>query len=706
MTFAANFVSTSASTWSARAPESRCSVPRFAMPAFVTVTAILLSGCASLVAGMQGAASGQAAPAPLANAIAPNANLVAQGIPPVPASLAAEVARYTDFRGHGFLDWHPLKGEMLVAHRKAGADTTQIFRVASARAEPEQLTAFAEPVRRASYEPLTGNAIVFERSSGGNEAAQMFRLDLATRKVTVVSEPDRRNDMQGWLHTTSRLLYLSSPLDRTAASGSRSDVTQSLMLVDPAQPQGRRKVAELPGSGWNVGGVSWDDRTASLTRYLSASESQVWLLDLASGERRQVLPAPGSDARATYFADEWKRDGSGFYVVTDSGSEFRELAFFSTSEQRLRPVTRRLAGDVVGFTQSQDGRLLAVRVNLDGRNELVFHDGELFNELPSPRLPAGSVIGAQFHPRLPMLAYSETSSQAPSQVRTLDPATGVGEAWTQPYAPPGIDMRSFAAQRIVLWKSFDGLEISGIFSPPPARFQGKRPVLIDIHGGPESQAEVGFLGRSNYFVEELGIAIVRPNVRGSAGFGKRFLSLDDGLKREDAVRDIGALLDWIATQPNLDPSRVLVAGGSYGGYMSLAVAARYAERIAGAVDVVGISNFVTFLQNTESYRRDLRRVEYGDERDPATREFLNRISPLGNAAKITKPLLVVQGRNDPRVPYTEAEQIVAKVRANGTPVWYLRAENEGHGFARKENADFQFYAMVMFMRETLLKPAN
>ncbi len=201
----------------------------------------------------------------------------------------------------------------------------------------------------------------------------------------------------------------------------------------------------------------------------------------------------------------------------------------------------------------------------------------------------------------------------------------------------------------------------------------------------------------------LGIAIVQPNVRGSSGYGKTFLALDNGTRREDAVKDIGALLDWIATQPRLDPSRVVVRGGSYGGYMSLAVAATYPDRIAGAVDVVGISNFVTFLRNTESYRRDLRRVEYGDERDEAMKTFLERISPTTNAARIVKPLFVVQGRNDPRVPYTEAEQIVEKVRAGGTPVWYLRAENEGHGFQRKENADFQFWATTLFLRETLLR---
>ena len=262
-------------------------------------------------------------------------------------------------------------------------------------------------------------------------------------------------------------------------------------------------------------------------------------------------------------------------------------------------------------------------------------------------------------------------------------------------------MSRFAEQQIVRWKSFDGRAISGLLSQPPERFKGKRPVLIEIHGGPEAQAKFGFMGRYNYFTHELGMAIIEPNVRGSSGFGKTFLTLDDTFKREDSVKDIGALLDWIATQPELDASRVIVSGGSYGGYMSLAVSTHYADRIAGAIDEVGISNFVSFLNNTESYRRDLRRVEYGDERDPAMREFLEKISPLTNAHKITKPLLVIQGKNDPRVPFTEAEQIVARARANGTKVWYLRAENEGHGFARKENADFRFYAMVRFIETTL-----
>ena len=251
------------------------------------------------------------------------------------------------------------------------------------------------------------------------------------------------------------------------------------------------------------------------------------------------------------------------------------------------------------------------------------------------------------------------------------------------------------------WSSFDNRKIAGFYYRPPKQFSGKRPVVIDIHGGPEYQAFPDFLGRDNYFLLELGTALIAPNVRGSTGYGKTFSKLDNGLKREDSVKDIGALLDWIAGQPELDASRVMVTGGSYGGYMTLATATMYDRRICCSVAVVGISNFITFLTNTQSYRRDLRRVEYGDERDPATRAFMERIAPINNAGKITKPLFVVQGANDPRVPKTEADQIVATVKKNGA-VWYLLAKDEGHGFRKKPNQDFQFYATVLFMQKYLL----
>jgi poly(3-hydroxybutyrate) depolymerase len=667
--------------------------PSAAGVAATLLCSALLGACAPLP---------PAAPFDAGDVVSPNRNLLVQGIPPVPRRVADEVARYTDFRGHRFVDWHPLRAEMIVSTRKAGANTTQIFRIAAPLAEPEQLTDSSDPVFAASYEPTRGEYLVFERSSGGDEAAQLYRLDLATRQTTLLTAPGQRHDIQRWLHRSSELLYLSVPLDRTAPGGSRSEISQTLWLVDPLKPQAQRRVAELPGGGWSVDAVAWDDAQLALTRYVSAAESEVWLLDLASGTRRRVLPAPGQ-APGSYLAAAWKRDGSGLFFLSDRAGEFRELMFLRLGEGAVQRVTRSIPWDIEAVTLDASDRLLAVSANIEGQHELRFFDADTFDPLPTPALPEGSVATLQFHPRLPILSLTQNGSRSPATVGVIDPANGATRRWTTPFAPPGANPASFAEQKVVRWPSFDGREISGLIAMPPARFTGRRPVLIDIHGGPEGQAHVGFLGRSNYYIEELGIAVIRPNVRGSSGFGKTFLSLDDGIKREDSVKDIGALFDWIARQPDLDASRVMVTGGSYGGYMSLAVATNYAERIAGAVDVVGISNFVSFLQNTESYRRDLRRVEYGDERDPAMREYLLRIAPLTNAARITKPLFVVQGKNDPRVPYTEAEQMVAGARANGTRVWYLRAENEGHGFIRKDNADYQFFATVMFMRETLLK---
>ena len=666
--------------------------------------AILLSACSQWPALQSAPAPAPPASKPVLETLAPNANLVVQGIPPIPLSLVQQVSRYTDFRGHNFVDWHPSRREMLVSYRKAGGNTVQLFRLRGPMAEPEPLTDFADPVRTASYEPLQGNYLVFERSSGGNEADQLYRLDLASRQVSLLTDPNERHEMQGWLHRSSAMLFLSVPLDKTAQGGSRTQIFQTLSLMDPLQPQARRKLAELPGGGWSADAVSWDDKQVALTRYLSATESQVWLLDIASGKTTQVLPARQTrDKPASHYGLAFNRDNTGLYVISDRTGEFLELMNYRFANRRISSLTHHIPWNVNGGSATEDGKLIAARVNVDGRDELRLFDGRSHQELAPPKLPAGSVGQTAFHRKLPELAFSLNSSKGPSQIYTLDATSGQVQQWTQAYAPPGVDMARFSDPSIVRWRSFDGRMISGILTAPAARFTGKRPVMISIHGGPEAQAKLGFMGRLNYYIDELGMAVIEPNVRGSSGYGKTFLTLDNGTKREDSVRDIGALLDWIATQPNLDASRVIVTGGSYGGYMSLAVATNFADRIAGAIDVVGISNFVTFLTNTESYRRDLRRVEYGDERDPAMREFLQKISPLNNAGKITKPLFVVQGKNDPRVPFTEAEQMVAKARENQTPVWYLRAENEGHGFARKENADFQFYATVLFLQATLLK---
>ncbi|HEX9301530.1 MAG TPA: prolyl oligopeptidase family serine peptidase, partial [Casimicrobiaceae bacterium] len=418
--------------------------------------------------------------------------------------------------------------------------------------------------------------------------------------------------------------------------------------------------------------------------------------------RKRVLPAEGETPAAAYSSGDlaFARNGRGLFLATNRDGEFRRLAYFDLATSALDYFGIGPPADVEDVALSPDGRTLAVITNEAGVGALRLYDTATRKPLPQPALPVGTTSRPVWHENSRDLAVSVNSAQSPGDVYAIDIRTNAVARWTENRVE-GLDAATFQTPQLVTWKTFDGRAISGFITRPPATFTGKRPVLITIHGGPEAQARPGFIGRWNYFVNELGIALIEPNVRGSRGFGKTFIALDDGMKREDTVKDIGALIDWIATQPDLDQQRIAVEGGSYGGYMSLAVATHYSDRITSSIDVVGIANFVTFLERTESYRRDLRRVEYGDERDPAMREFLTRISPVNNAQKIGKPLFVVHGRNDPRVPYTEAEQIVAIVKKNGVPVWYLLADNEGHGFAKKANADFQFYAMVSFLETTL-----
>jgi dipeptidyl aminopeptidase/acylaminoacyl peptidase len=636
--------------------------------------------------------------------LAPPAAMRVEGVPPVPARLLAPIERYSSVVGHQFVDWHPVRREMLVAHRPPGASTTQLFLLSAPMAPLQRLTDGADPVSNAQWEPRAGRYIVFTRGSGGNEAYQLYRLDPATKAVTQITPDGQRHALNDWVRSRSLALVSSVPLDRTAAGGTRAQITTTLSLIDPegdpANPASRRIVAELPGSGWFGATVSPDERQAAIVRYTSATQSEIWLVELASGERRRLLPAEGQTLRAAHFVSGWAPDGRALHVVSDRASEFRELMRLDLASGTLARLTGHIPWDLSDGDASRDGSRLAVVANVDGRDELRLLDGASGRELPPPALPGGSVTRVRFHPANHELALVVNSAQGPATIHTLD-AQGRVVAWTRPAGADGIDLAELPEQRIVRWTSFDGRTISGVLSLPPARFSGPRPVLMLMHGGPEGQSKLGWNGRLNYLLQQRGIALLEPNVRGSTGYGKTFLDLDNGRLREDSVRDMGSALDWIATQPGLDAKRVVVMGGSYGGYMALAASVRLADRIAGAVSVVGISNFVSFLENTESYRRDLRRAEYGDERDPAMREFLQSISPLNLADRITKPLLVVQGKNDPRVPWTESEQIVRSLQARGTPVWYLLADNEGHGFVRRENADFYFATLVSFLQRTL-----
>jgi dipeptidyl aminopeptidase/acylaminoacyl peptidase len=621
-------------------------------------------------------------------AIAPTPNLVADGIPAIPASLADDVRRYTESRAASFADWHPVRREMLISTRFG--NTPQIHQVKMPGGARTQLTFFDEPIGGAAYEQQQGRYFVFGKDVGGNEFAQLYRYDGADGRITLLTDGGRsQNGGPVWSTKGDRLAYGS-----TRRNGADRDV----YVMNPADPKTDKLLMQVAGGGWGALDWSPDDTRLLVGEYSSITKSTLWLIDAATGQKT-ALTNPSEEV--SYGAGAFSADGRGVYVTTDNGSEYQRLGYIDVATKQLTPLTTDLKWDVEGIDLSPDGKTIAFATNEAGVSKLYLFDTGSRQTRPVSGAPSGVIGALQWHKNSRDLAFSMGSARSTSDVYSLDATSGVVSRWTEGELG-GLVASELSEPELIRWKSFDGLEISGFYYRAPARFSGKRPVIINIHGGPEGQSRPTFIGRNNYFLNELGVSIIYPNVRGSTGFGKTFVGLDNGMKREDSVKDIGALLDWVATRPELDASRVMVTGGSYGGYMTLAVSTHFSNRLRAAVDVVGISNYNTFLKNTESYRRDLRRAEYGDERDPKMAAFFDRIAPLNNAQKIAHPLFVVQGGNDPRVPLSEADQMVERVKQNGKPVWYLMAKDEGHGFAKKANADFQFYATVMFVRRYLL----
>ena len=647
---------------------------------------------------LAGCAATTPAPAPV---VAPPVALTLKGVPPIPPELPRRIGPYTEFKGAGLLDWSPDGRSLLVVFRRGTRPQLHLATGPGQALRP--ITQQDEPTFSGAFVPSDANLVVFERDVGGSEATRLYRLDLAGGTETPLSDGALRCDIGPFDTAGAAMLVPCSRIDRAAGGNveQTQGVTSDFSLIDIRTGK-VREVARLPGPGWYPLDIAPDDRTALVLRYRSAAEAELWTLDLADGRRQRVLPRDG-DPAAFYSAAGFAPDGKRLFVVTDRFGEFRQGYRYDPAAARFEGLTADVPWDVAAADLSRDRSRLAVVTNESGRGVLHLFDASTLQPLPVKQPTGVNVSTVKLAPDGQSLAYSGSSATAPSEVRVIDLAGGGSSLWAAADTA-GVDTSTFQPIEVIEWTGFDGRTISGLIQRPPKKFTGRRPVLIEIHGGPEAQARVGFNGRYNYLVNELGIALIEPNVRGSTGFGKTFQALDNGRLREDSVKDIGSLLDWIARQPDLDASRVVVQGGSYGGYMANAVAVHYSDRIRGVIPDVGISNFVTFLERTESYRRDLRRAEYGDERDPAMREWMQRIAPVANAHRIKVPMFIVHGRNDPRVPVQEAEGIAATVAANGVPVWTMIAENEGHGFAKKENADYLFYARVLFLQKFLLGP--
>ncbi|HEY2275229.1 MAG TPA: S9 family peptidase [Steroidobacteraceae bacterium] len=610
-------------------------------------------------------------------------NLVYDNIPAPDPALAARLGSYLQSRQATFLDWLP-DGSLLMSTRFG--DTEQIHRVAAPLGMREQLTFYAEPVGFARAAER-GDGFVFLKDKGGDENSQVYYRapDGGVRELT---HGDFIHGNPVWAHDGKRVAFYGNDRDGAAYDVYVADVTSG---AAPQLVVGGRQDTWYP-LDWSA-----DDAKLLVWRYVSISEGYLYLADAASGA---LTPLDTSGRKIGIRAAKFAPGGRGIYVLSDEEGEFSALRLVDPVTHQSRRVTPELNWDVEAFDASADGRYLAYVVNQDGRSRLVVQDTQTHGEVSPAGVPEGVIARIAFDRAGRRLGLSVESPEAPRDVYSFDPEHGRLERWTRSEPGP-LGSRVLVTPELVRFPTWDKaagharLLSAYVYRPRQAVHC---PVVVDIHGGPESQFRPGWDPFIQYLVNELGIAVVAPNVRGSSGYGKSFLALDNGELREDAVRDIGSLLVWIAAQPAFDREHVAVMGASYGGYMALASLVAYGERLRGGIDVVGISDFVTFLTHTSAYRRDLRRAEYGDERDPHMRAFLERISPLTNATRIKKPLLVVEGQNDPRVPASESEQLVWRVRAAGGEVWYLMAKDEGHGFRKKANRDAYLETAATFLQ--------
>jgi dipeptidyl aminopeptidase/acylaminoacyl peptidase len=632
-----------------------------------------------------------------AQAVEERGNLVLDNVPSAETPLTTRLEDYLHSRGASFVDWAS-DGALIVATRFADAD--QLHRVATPLGAREQLTFFREPVTvaRAPHGAVPPG-FMFLKDVGGNENAQVYWFDANTRAVRMLTGGKGVHGGLVWSHDGRRVAFHGT---------GRDGVSYDLYVAETAPGAAPRLVFNGFQKNWQALAWSPDDTKLLIRNFVSANESHLYVMDIASAA---LTPVGEGSGPASVADAEFTADGGGVYLVTNRDGEFDQLRRVDLATGAAEVLTGHIPWDIESFDRSDDGRWLAWVANVDGVSRLTLVN--LATRAESlPPLPDGRMGRVAFDREAKRLALSLESPQSPRDVFVIELARSAVVRWTQSEAGP-VSPLEFSPAELVRFPTFD--KERGKYRQIPAflyrpsrdaagRAPGPRPVLIDIHGGPEGQSVPVWSTFVQFLVREMGFVVIQPNVRGSSGYGRTFLDLDNGEDREDSVKDIGALLVWIGAQKDLDAKSVFVMGGSYGGYMTLASMVHFSDRLRGGIDVVGISSFVTFLESTSAYRRDLRRAEYGDERLPKMRAYLQRISPLSNAARIGKPLLVVQGLNDPRVPATESQQMVARIRARGGEVWYLAAKDEGHGFRKKTNRDFYLKTVVAFLEKQMSAP--
>lgn len=624
--------------------------------------------------------------------------MVLEDIPPIPGPLAERLDRFQQLRSTTMLEWTARGNDMYVRSRYEGVNQLQLVKRAGGKRQ--QLTQYAEPIREVVRQH-DGEMLAFTMDSGGSGFTQIYLLDPADGDVRQLTDtPDALNNRMVWDYSGRQLAMRS-----TRRNGSSNDI----WLLDIDAPEEARLILAVDdGALWKPVAFSRNDRLLLVQQYSSITDSRIHLLDLETGVLRELVGLP--DERSSNVAIAFDEDDEGIFFISNQRGQSAEIGWAPLDPAgEVRWVENSVNSDITGFELSPDAQHGAFFTNDSGISRLYLFNARQFTFREARGIPIGVASNLRFSPNGRRLALTISTPTSPGDVYAFrlsrfGTKPGRLRQWTSD-SVAGLSAEDLVVPSLSSFPA-PGLTPDGTLQMPlfvyRPRSPAPHPVVIYIHGGPESQFRPNFNATVQMWASDMGVAVLAPNVRGSLGYGREYLSLDDGKQRESAVRDIGALLDWIATQDDLDENRVAVYGASYGGYMALASAVHYSDRLVGGVNRAGISNFVSYLENTADFRRDQRRFEYGDERDPEMRAFLESISPLNNVEQIRIPMLIVQGQNDPVVPVSESEQIVAALRAQGQPVWFMKALNEGHRYEKKENRDVYQQVTYMFLQRYLL----
>lgn len=560
----------------------------------------------------------------------------------------------------------------------------EVWRVPAEGGWPEQVTFSGERVEQVEWSPR-GDLLVFTMDAGGNERMQVYVVDPdGTRPRCLTRDPQAMHRLGGFSPDGSLLAY----------SGNERDARFFDVYVQGTDASSARRVLQSDDI-WTP--VRWtpDGRALLLSRMNTNLDNDLFLLDLDGGGLRHLTP----HADEAHFASPcFTPDGRALYLTTNRDREFAALARLDLASGALEILAAPEA-DVELVRLDPGGRWLFYAVNAGGASDVHLLDLATAREVPLPSLPLGVVADARWSPDGSRLALVVDGPQHPPDVWLLDPAAGQVRQVTRS-SLAGIPRASLAVPRLVRCPSFDGLEVPAwLYVPEGGRPDGSLPAVVHVHGGPESQARAQFNPVIQYLVNR-GYVVLAPNVRGSTGYGRTYVHLDDRRKRWDAAADLKACWEWLVSSGWAHPRRVAVMGGSYGGFMVLASVTTYPELWAAGVDIVGIANFETFLERTHPARRPLREAEYGSLAED--REWFRQVSPIYHVERIRAPLMVIHGANDPRVPVEEAEQIVGRLRELGRPVEYLRFEDEGHGVVKLPNRIRAYTAVAEFLDRHLL----